>query len=74
MAKIGNHLDFGATKTVIYYGPGAERVARAVASAFFPGAELEPSLKLKQGTDVKILLGADLLARPQLMARLEGEW
>ena len=73
VATIGNHLDFGATKTMIYYRAGAERVARAVASTFFPGAGLEPSTKLKPGTDVKILLGADLLARPQLMARLEGE-
>ncbi|MGA9755288.1 MAG: tetratricopeptide repeat protein [Desulfobaccales bacterium] len=73
VATIGNHIDFGATKTMIYYRPGAEKVARAVASTFFPEAGLEPSTKLKQGTDVKILLGADLLARPQLMARLESE-
>ncbi len=73
VAKIGNHIDFGAAKTMIYYRPGAEKVARAVASIFFPGAGLEPSTKLKQGTDVKILLGADLLDRPQLMARLAGE-
>jgi hypothetical protein len=73
VTRIGNHIDFGATKTIIYYRPGAERVARAVGSTFFPGAGLEPSLKLKQDVDVKILLGADLLKRPQLMARLAGE-
>jgi cytochrome c-type biogenesis protein CcmH/NrfG len=70
VAMIGNHIDFGATKTVIYYRPGAERVARAVGATVFPPAELEPSLKLKKGTDIKILLGADLLQRPLLMARL----
>jgi len=70
VAKIGNHVDFGATKTMIYYRPGAERVARAVSRVIFPGAELSPSLKLKKGMDIQILLGADLLERPQLMARL----
>ena len=73
VAKIGNHLDFGAAKTMIYYRPEAERVARAVGRTIFPGAELEPSLKLKKGMDIKILLGADLLERPQLMARLVAE-
>jgi Flp pilus assembly protein TadD len=73
VAKIGNHIDFGATQTIIYYRPGAERVAQALGAKFFPNAELESSLKLKRGMDVKILLGADLLKRPQLMARLAGE-
>ena len=72
VAMIGNHVDFGATKTIIYYRPGAEKVARAVGATVFPPAGLEPSLKLKKGMDIKILLGADLLERPQLMARLVG--
>ena len=72
VAMIGNHVDFGAAKTIIYYRPGAERVARAVGATVFPPAELEPNLKLKKGMDIKILLGADLLKRPQLMARLVG--
>jgi thioredoxin-like negative regulator of GroEL len=70
VAKIGNHVDFGATKTIIYYRPGAERVARAVGATVFPPAGLKPSLKLKKGMDIKILLGADLLERPLLMAHL----
>jgi thioredoxin-like negative regulator of GroEL len=70
VAKIGNHVDFGAAKTIVYYRPGMERVARAVGRTVFPGAELAPSLKLKKGMDIKILLGADLVERPQLMARL----
>ena len=73
VAKIGNHIDFGATKTMIYYRPGAEKVAQAVGRTVFPGAELESSLKLHKGMDIKILLGADLLERPQLMARLVAE-
>jgi hypothetical protein len=72
VAKIGNHLDFGAATTMIYYRPGAERSARAVAGAIFPGAGLEPSPNLKKGLDIKILLGADLLDNPQFMARLAG--
>jgi hypothetical protein len=58
---------------MVYYRPGAERIARAVSRVVFPGAGLEPSLKLKKGMDIKILLGADLLERPQLMARLVAE-
>ncbi len=73
VARIGNHVDFGAAKTMIYYRPGAERVARAVGRTVFPAAGLEPSLKLKKGMDIQILLGADLLQRPQLMARLVAE-
>jgi hypothetical protein len=73
VARIGNHVDFGAAKTIVYYRPGMERVARAVGRTVFPGAELEPSLKLKKGMDIKILLGADLLERPQLMARLVAQ-
>jgi hypothetical protein len=73
VALIGNHVDFGAATTIIYYRPGAEKVAQALAHTLFPGAELAPSLKLKKGMDIKILLGADLLQRPQLMARLVAE-
>jgi Tfp pilus assembly protein PilF len=70
VAMIGNHVDFGAAKTIIYYRPEAERVALTVGRTVFPQAALEPSQKLKEGMDIKILLGADLLERPQLMARL----
>jgi Flp pilus assembly protein TadD len=72
VTTIGNHIDFGAKKTIIFYRPGAGRVARALGRTFFPIAELQPSMKLKKGTDVKILLGADLLKRPRLMARLDS--
>jgi hypothetical protein len=72
VTQIGNHIDFGAKKTIIFYRPGSDRVARALGRTFFPMAELEPSMKLKKGTDVKILLGADLAKRPQLMAKLES--
>lgn len=72
VAKIGNHVDFGAAKTIIYYRPGAERIAQVVGAKVFPQAGLEPSLKLKKGMDIKILLGADLLQRPLQMARLSA--
>ena len=73
VAIIGNHIDFGAQKTIIFYRPGAEKVARTLAGKFFPGATLESSEKLKKEVGVKILLGADLLQCPDLMARLAAE-
>jgi Flp pilus assembly protein TadD len=71
--EIGNHIDFGATKTIIYYRPGVERVARVLNRTFFPMAKLSQSNKLKNGMDIKILLGADLKKQPQVMACLAGE-
>jgi len=73
VAEIGNHIDFGATQTIIYYRPGVERVARALNRTFFPKAKLTQSKKLKKGTDIKILLGADLQKQPQVMAHLVSE-
>jgi Tfp pilus assembly protein PilF len=67
---IGNHIDFGADRTIIYYRPGAERVAQTLGQKIFPGATLSPSQKLKPQVSVKVLLGADLLERSPLMARL----
>ena len=73
VAEIGNHIDFGATRTIIYYRPGVERVARALNRTFFPKAKLTQSTKLKKATDIKILLGADLQKQPQVMAHLVNE-
>ena len=49
VARIGNHIDFGATKTMIYYRPGAETIAQALGRTVFPPAGLEPSLNLDKG-------------------------
>ena len=70
---IGNHIDFGAETTVIYYRAGAEKVARALNSEIFPGAQLTPSSRLNKGMAIKVVLGRDLLDRPQLMSRLAEE-
>ncbi len=70
VAKIGNHIDFGAEKTIIYYRPEGQRVAQDLGRTLFPKAELEPNMKLNKNIAVKILLGADLLEHPQVMARL----
>jgi len=70
VGMIGNHIDFGAETTVIYYRPGTEKVARALNSQIFPGAQLVESSRLRKGIAIKILLGRDLLAQPQTMVRL----
>jgi hypothetical protein len=73
VARIGNHIDFGAAQTIIYYRPEAEKVARDLVKTFFPKAELQPNLRLHRDIAVKIILGADFLERPQLMAQLAAE-
>ena len=73
VVQIGNYIDFGVEATVIYYRTGAEKVARALQSEIFPGARLEASSTLKNGVDLKVLLGSDLLAQPRMRARLLGE-
>ena len=70
VSKIGNHIDFGAADTVIYYRPGAERVAQGVKWQVFPQARLEPTAKLTDGVAIKVLLGRDLLDQPLTMARI----
>jgi thioredoxin-like negative regulator of GroEL len=67
---IGNHVDFGAKKTMIYYRPGAERVARFLGRDFFPTAQAEQKRKLRKGVQVKVVLGHDFVKRPDLMAQL----
>ena len=70
VTEIGNHIDFGAESTVIYYRPGAERVAQGLNWEIFPKAKIAASSKLKAGVAIKILLGRDLLEQPLTMARL----
>ena len=73
VVQIGNYIDFGVEATVIYYRTGAEKVARALQSEIFPGARIEASSRLKNGVDIKVLLGHDLEVQPRMMARLLGE-
>ena len=73
VVQIGNYIDFGVAATVIYYRTEAEKVARALQSEIFPGASLEASSRLKNGVDIKVLLGHDLEVQPRMMARLLGE-
>ncbi|OGP71157.1 MAG: hypothetical protein A2Z73_06185 [Deltaproteobacteria bacterium RBG_13_60_28] len=72
VAHIGNHWDFGAEKTVIYYRPDAEKVARNLGNRFFPHCQLEQSARLPKGMAVKVLLGKDLLQRDDVMANLSN--
>ncbi|MFZ5450358.1 MAG: LytR C-terminal domain-containing protein [Thermodesulfobacteriota bacterium] len=70
VARIGNHIDFGADKTIIYYRSGAEKMARNLRSEFFPNSQMEQTAKLPEGIAVKVLLGKDLLQRTEVMAKL----
>lgn len=66
VARIGNHIDFGAHRTIIYYRPEAQRVAQALNAEHFPQSTLEPSGKMPPGADVKIVLGKELAALDQM--------
>jgi Flp pilus assembly protein TadD len=70
VSKIGNHINFAAPDTVIYYRPGAERVAQDLIWQIFPQAKLETTVQLKDGVGIKVLLGRDLLDQPLTMARI----
>ncbi|MCL4501928.1 MAG: LytR C-terminal domain-containing protein [Deltaproteobacteria bacterium] len=70
VTEIGNHIDFGAENTVIYYRPGTERVVQGLKWQVFPKARIEATSKLKDGIAIKILLGRDLLDQPLTMARI----
>ncbi|MFZ5449658.1 MAG: LytR C-terminal domain-containing protein [Thermodesulfobacteriota bacterium] len=70
VAQIGNHVDFGAEKTMIYYQPEAQRVAKAVQTAMLPMAGLEQTAAINGARAIKVLLGHDLLENQELLARL----
>jgi cytochrome c-type biogenesis protein CcmH/NrfG len=70
VTRIGNHIDFGADKTVIYFRPEAARVAQALNARFFQVSRLEESTQLPEGVAVKIILGHDLADLPELGQRL----
>jgi hypothetical protein len=71
VSSIGNYRDFGVEQTLIYYRPGAQKVAQALTARFFPIARMEQSSKLPAGIDIKIIMGKDLVQRHDLMAKLE---
>jgi len=66
VARIGNHIDFGAEWTIIYYRPEARKVAQALNARHFPMSSLQPRDKLPPGADVKIVLGKELAGLDQL--------
>jgi Flp pilus assembly protein TadD len=68
VVAIANYLDFGVDRTVIYYRPDSERVAAVLHHKFFPGAAIEPNLRLAANIDVKVILGRDLLWPKQVAA------
>ena len=69
---IGNHYDFGADKTIIYYRPGSEKIARNLQGKFFSNSTVQKSTKLHGEVAVKVLLGKDLLQRTDVMAKLDN--
>jgi Tfp pilus assembly protein PilF len=66
VARIGNHIDFGADLTIIYYRPEAQKVAQALNVKHFRKASLASSSKLPPGADIKIVLGKELGALDQM--------
>jgi Tfp pilus assembly protein PilF len=72
IVAIGNYLDFGVDRTIIYYRPDAAHVANLLNNRFFPGAEIKPAPKLAHNVDIKVILGHDWLP-PQHAEALEQD-
>lgn len=70
VTRIGNYRDFGKKQTVIYYRPGTEKVVQALMANFYPNSQAQKTTKLPKKANIQIVLGRDLLHRPQLMAQL----
>ena len=70
VATIGDQRYYAATKTRIYYRPGAEKLPGRWAVRFFRKPNWPQSKKLKKGMDILVLLRGDLLENPQVLARL----
>ena len=60
VGRIGNHFDFGAENTTIYYLPEAEKVAQALQAEHFPQSRMASKDKLPPGAQIKLVLGHDL--------------
>jgi Tfp pilus assembly protein PilF len=71
VARIGNHRDWGADGTIIYYRPESEKIAQALQANFFQCAQLSPYPDLPARVDVRLLLGRDVLQGQGLLAQLD---
>jgi hypothetical protein len=71
VTAIGNYRDFGMEQTTIYYRPEAQKVAWALREKMFPGARMEVQPSLAADKDIKVVLGHELLSRPDLLAQLD---
>ena len=68
VGRIGNHFDFGAENTTIYYLPEAEKVAQALQAEHFPQSRIASKDKLPPGAQIKLVLGHDLEGQEQVLA------
>ncbi len=68
VGRIGNHFDFGAENTTIYYLPEAEKVAQALQAEHFPYSRMASKHKLPPGAQIKLVLGHDLEGQEQVLA------
>ncbi len=68
VGRIGNHFDFGAENTTIYYLPEAEKVAQALQAEHFPHSRIASKHKLPPGAQIKLVLGHDLKGQEQVLA------
>ena len=70
VVHVGNyHMGWAEKETVIYYRPGAQKVAATLKNRFFKTARLAPAPDLTH-SDIKVVLGHDLDQLPRLMAQL----
>jgi hypothetical protein len=71
--SIANHIDWGMARTVIRYRPEADKIAGMLHDKFFANAEMQVAPELKAELDVLVILGHDLSALPQVLAKTPGK-
>jgi hypothetical protein len=67
---MGNHIDFGAQETVIYYRPEQKEAALELNNRYFKAKRMEVSSRLRPGVGIKVLLGKDLFQNSEVFAAL----
>jgi Tfp pilus assembly protein PilF len=72
VSMTGNHIDFGAPETVVYFRSAQEKTARALNDTILKAKRLVRQDNLRPEIDVKIVLGHDLFQNNENLAPFQA--